>query len=126
MYNRMAPTILTEIKSLKDFAEILESNPGTVIIKFGAEWCGPCKKIEAQVHASMNLMPDNVQCYIIDVDDCFELYAYLKSKKMVNGIPAILAYYKDNKSYIPSDSVLGANAEQVDLFFKRWFDIARK
>ena len=120
----MAPTILTEINSLKDFAEILESNPGVVIIKFGAEWCGPCKKIEAQVHASMNLMPENVQCYIIDVDDCFELYAYLKSKKMVNGIPAILAYYKDNTSYIPSDSVLGANPEQVDLFFKRCFTIA--
>jgi thiol-disulfide isomerase/thioredoxin len=121
----MAPTILTEIKSLKDFGEILSSNPGIVIVKFGAEWCGPCKKIEAQVHACMNLMPDNVQCYIIDVDDCFELYAYLKSKKMVNGIPAILAYYKNNLSYIPSDSVLGANPEQVDLFFKRCFDLAQ-
>jgi thiol-disulfide isomerase/thioredoxin len=120
----MAPTILTEIKSLKDFSDILESNPGIVIIKFGAEWCGPCKKIEAQVLGSMNLMPDNVLCYIIDVDDCFEIYAYLKSKKMVNGIPAILAYYKNNLSYIPSDSVLGANVDQVDLFFKRCFAIA--
>jgi thiol-disulfide isomerase/thioredoxin len=120
----MPSTIFTEINSLKYFSEILESNPGMVIIKFGAEWCGPCKKIEAQVHASMNLMPDNVQCYIIDVDDCFELYAYLKSKKMVNGIPAILAYYKNNLSYVPSDSVIGANSEQVDLFFKRCFAIA--
>uniref|UniRef100_A0A6C0D5U0 Thioredoxin domain-containing protein n=1 Tax=viral metagenome TaxID=1070528 RepID=A0A6C0D5U0_9ZZZZ len=117
----MARTILTEINSVKDFSEILESNPGIVIIKFGAEWCGPCKKIEAQVHASMNLMPDNVQCYIIDVDECFEIYAYLKSKKMVNGIPAILAYYKNNNSYIPSDSVLGAHSDEVDLFFNRCF-----
>jgi thiol-disulfide isomerase/thioredoxin len=120
----MPREILTEINSVKDFSEILESNPGMVIIKFGAEWCGPCKKIEAQVLASMNLMPDNVQCYIIDVDDCFELYAYLKSKKMVNGIPAILAYYKNNLSYVPSDSVIGANVDQVDLFFTRCFTIA--
>jgi thiol-disulfide isomerase/thioredoxin len=120
----MARTILTEINSVKDFSEILESNPGIVIIKFGAEWCGPCKKIEAQVNASMNLMPDNVQCYIIDVDECFEIYAYLKSKKMVNGIPAILAYYKNNLSYIPSDSVLGANSDEVVLFFNRCFSTA--
>jgi thiol-disulfide isomerase/thioredoxin len=120
----MPREILTEINSLKDFSEILESNPGMVIIKFGAEWCGPCKKIEAQVLASMNVMPGNVQCYIIDVDDCFEIYAYLKSKKMVNGIPAILAYYKNNLSYVPSDSVIGANVDQVDLFFKRCFAIA--
>lgn len=120
----MTRAILTEISGTVHFSEILKTNPGVVIIKFGAEWCGPCKKIENQVIASMNLMPDNVQCYVIDVDDCFEIYAFLKSKKMVNGIPAILAYYNDNLHYVPSDSVVGANQEQVDLFFKRCFAIA--
>jgi hypothetical protein len=66
-----------------------------------------------------------VVCADIDVDECFDLYSFLKSKKMVNGIPAILAYYKNNLNYIPSDSVLGANAEQVDLFFRRCFAIAQ-
>jgi thiol-disulfide isomerase/thioredoxin len=114
----MAP-ILTEIKDTQDFLRILQENPGIVLIKFGAEWCGPCKKIEDQVHESMLAMPANVQCYIIDVDECFEIYAFLKSKKMVNGIPAILSYVKGNLHYVPNDSVVGANPEQVDLFFKR-------
>ena len=70
----------------------------------------------------MNQMPDNIQSYIIDVDECFEVYAFLKTKKMVNGIPAILAYYKGNLNYIPDDVVIGADPQQVDLFFKRCYD----
>lgn len=114
----MSP-ILTSIGDTPDFLRILQENPGIVLIKFGAGWCGPCKKIEDQVHEGMNSMPDNVQCYIIDVDECFEIYAFLKSKKMVNGIPAILSYVKGNLHYVPNDSVTGANAEQVRLFFER-------
>jgi thiol-disulfide isomerase/thioredoxin len=114
----MAP-IFTEIKDTQDFLRILQGNPGIVLMKFGAEWCGPCKKIEDAVHEHMLSMPDNVQCYIIDVDECFEIYAFLKSKKMVNGIPAILSYVKGNLHYAPNDSVVGANPEQVDLFFNR-------
>ena len=122
----MPRTILTEITGTVHFSEILKTNPGVVVVKFGAEWCGPCKKIENQVHELMNMMPDNVQCYVIDVDDCFEIYAFLKSKKMVNGIPAILAYYNDNFHYVPSDSVVGANPEQIQLFFQRCLSIAQK
>jgi hypothetical protein len=56
---------------------------------------------------------------MIDVDESLELYGLLKQKKMVNGIPAILAYYAGNKSYIPDDSVVGANMQQIQLFFQR-------
>jgi thiol-disulfide isomerase/thioredoxin len=112
-------TLLTEIRNTAHFQEILQANPGQVIIKFGAEWCGPCKKIESQVHEWMHRMPQNVLCIMLDVDECFELYAFLKTKKMVNGIPAILSYDRGNVNYIPSDSVIGADVEQVNLFFER-------
>ena len=38
---------------------------------------------------------------------------------MVNGVPAILAYYKENISAMPDDSVIGADIPQIDLFFNR-------
>ena len=43
---------------------------------------------------------------------------------MVNGIPSILAYYGNverdmNQWYIPSDSVIGGDENEVKLFFDR-------
>lgn len=115
----MSREILTEIPSKENFAQLLQTNPGLLIIKFGATWCGPCKKIEGLVDQWFNQMPATVQCAIVDVDDCFEIYAFLKTKKMVNGIPVILCYQKGNLNYIPNDSVVGADVNQINLFFQR-------
>jgi thiol-disulfide isomerase/thioredoxin len=111
--------ILDKIGSVKDFSDILQKNPGLIIIKFGAEWCGPCKMIENQVNNWFQRMPNTVQSYIIDVDECFEVYAFLKTKKMVNGIPVILCYDKGNLNYIPSDSIIGSDKQGIDAFFNR-------
>ena len=70
----------------------------------------------------MQNSPDNVQCCIIDIDEDFEVYAFLKNRKMVNGIPNVLCWYKNNINYIPDDIVTGANSNQIDLFFKRCAD----
>jgi len=114
--------IITKVEDRNHFLELLQSNPGAIIIKFGANWCGPCKIIENQVHTFMNMMPNNVQSIIVDVDDCVDLYSFLKSKKMVNGIPAILVYYKDNLNYIPDDRVIGADKNQITKLFTNVVD----
>jgi thioredoxin-like negative regulator of GroEL len=107
------------IESLQDFKNILENNPGQVIIKFGAEWCKPCKQIEGQVVSWFSKMPDTVQTVLVDVDESFEVYAYMKSRKMIRGIPAILMYLKGNTEYTYDDSVSGSNAAEIDMFFQR-------
>ena len=111
--------ILTEIKDRNHFAQLLQTNPGVLIIKFGAEWCGPCKLIEQRVHQWMDIMPDNVQCAAIDVDESIDLYAFLKSKKMVKSIPAILLYNKDTLTYVPDEMVVGANNSEIDALFRK-------
>jgi len=115
----MPREILTNIDNREAFAEIVKNNTGVFIVKFGAEWCKPCKQIEAYVKQSFEAMPDNVLCAILDIDERFDTYAFLKSKKMVNGIPALLCYYKGNSSYIPDDVVVGADANQLRMFFER-------
>ena len=111
--------VLTEINNLTQFSKYLQENPGLIIIKFGATWCGPCKLVDAQVHNWLDKMPETVQSFVIDIDECFELYAFLKTKKMVNGIPVILCYDKGNLNYIPSDSIIGADKVGIDAFFQR-------
>ena len=111
--------ILDKIDNVNQFREYLQTNPGLIIIKFGADWCGPCKRIETQVHDWFDHMPATVQCFMVDVDESFEIYAFLKTKKMVNGVPAILCYEKGNVSYIPCDSIIGADKAGIDAFFQR-------
>lgn len=112
-------TIICQFKSRHDFQRLLENNPGLIILKMGATWCGPCKKIKPVLDGFFASSPDNVVCCDIDVDECADLYSYFKSKKMVNGIPVILAYKKGNVSYIPDDSVTGSDPVQLDKFFRR-------
>jgi len=112
-------TIISIFESRNDFFKLLTNNPGLIIIKLGAEWCGPCKRIAPVLEGFFATSPDNVICADIDVDESFDFYAFLKSKKMVNGIPVILCYKKGNETYIPDDSITGADPAELDAFFRR-------
>ena len=114
-----AKQIITSFKSRQDFAELQKVNTGLIILKFGASWCGPCKTISPVLEGFFATSPPNVICADIDVDESFDLYAFMKSKKMVNGIPAILLYRKGNTTFIPDDSVTGSNPVDLDNFFRR-------
>ena len=115
----MSKKVVSEIPNRDAFFHLLKHNPGLIIIKLGAEWCGPCKQIKNVVHAFYASSPPEVVCADIDVDQSFDFYSFLKSKKMVNGIPVLLCYKKGNTTYIPDDSVTGSDATQLHLFFKR-------
>ena len=110
---------IENVESLAEFKKILENNPGMVIVKFGAEWCKPCKTVEPSVKKWFSSMPNTVQTVLIDVDESFELYAYMKTKRMIRGIPAILMYMKGNTDYTYDDSVSSSNLTEVDAFFQR-------
>lgn len=111
--------IIESFENRNEFLKLLQANPGLVIMKLGATWCNPCKVIAPVVHAFFASSPQNVICADIDVDESFDLYAVLKQKKMVNGIPVILLYKKGNVSFIPDDSVTGSSPAELDAFFKR-------
>ena len=115
--------IITEltIKQLQALQSALQGNQ-VLIIKFGAEWCGPCKRIAPAYQAFSQTCSANIICADIDVDDSIELYLSLKRAKMVSSIPVFLAFFggvKRDMWYIPDDSVIGADPLAVDKFFQR-------
>ena len=111
--------IVTVIENKAQFYNILQSNPGLIIIKFGATWCKPCKKIKEQVDQFFSETPSNIICCDVDVDDCDELYSFLRNKRMITGIPSLLCYKKGNIEYSPDDTVSGTNLNDLNSFFKR-------
>jgi thiol-disulfide isomerase/thioredoxin len=101
------------------FFELLKMNPGVFVFKFGAEWCAPCKAIKKYIDNVSLVLPNNNTIYIysVDVDECFDLYAYLKQKKMVSGIPSLLAYKKGNSYFVPDASISGTSESDLNHFF---------
>ena len=90
-----------------------------IVIKFTADWCGPCKKIKDTCTRFEQVKPKSIQYYEIDIDDSIELYMKLKKMKMINGIPALLAYTNSSKEhwYVPDKCHLGSEQAGVELFF---------
>jgi thioredoxin-like negative regulator of GroEL len=115
----MSKQVISEIADRNAFMTLLQHNPGVIVLKLGAEWCGPCKTIKSAVHGFFASSPPEVVCGDIDVDQSFDFYSFLKSKKMVNGIPALLCYKKGNGTYIPDDIITGSDPQQLHQFFMR-------
>ena len=92
-----------------------------IILKFTAQWCGPCKKIKDCCSKFEQLKPNSIQYYEIDIDDSLELYMKMKKMKMLNGIPALFAYTNSTKEhwYIPDMCHLGSEQAGVELFFNK-------
>lgn len=100
----------------------IQNQRHVIIIKFGAAWCKPCQAIKAHVDREFVGMPPNVICVDIDIDESLDLYVALKSKKMLRGVPAILAFNGDiarDKWYIPDDSFSGSDSGSLAAFFAR-------
>ena len=99
-----------------DYLKLLENNQKYILFKFGAEWCKPCQSIKTLVENKCKELPKIVQCYDIDVDESFDVYAFMKSKKMVKTIPSLLIYKKDNTSYPPDFSLFDSDLNKVSKF----------
>lgn len=115
--------IIHGIENLQDFKQLLETNPGILFIKFGADWCVPCKKIQPHLDKWFAMMPDHVQTVVVDIDESFEVYAFLKNKKMIGGIPTVLMYREGNLNFPFDESISSSDVKMVDQFFYKCLGI---
>ena len=114
---------LTRVKHVSadraTFLKNLAETPNHTVLKLTATWCGPCKAIAEYTRLASLQLPANVDLIECDVDESFDLYASLKQKKMVNGIPVFLFYKHGNATLISDQSVTGADIKALDAFFFR-------
>jgi len=115
------------IETRDDLKNFLKSTTiETTFIKFGASWCKPCHAIAPTIQSlneQVKKAKININYIDLDVDQCSDLYAFMRTKKMVRGIPVIMSYkksqYSDNTFYVPTDSITGASTTDVVNFYKR-------
>jgi len=85
------------------------------VIKFGAEWCSPCKSLEPLLEELNNEYGSKINIYDIDVDEEFELAGMFG----VQSIPSIL--------FIPMDEQpqMSMGALSKDTFVKAFNDVLK-
>jgi len=119
-------TIITAFRDRNEFLQFLSRNQAMIIIRFSATWCGPCRKIKPLVDYFFASSPVCVTCVDLDVDENSDVYSFLKSKKMIYGIPTLLCYTSINRSYIPDLSISGSSPDDLDKFFRACGNAASK
>ena len=63
---------VTEIRDSERFKKISSISDKLIVIDFGAEWCGPCKRIAPMYEQLSDIMKDIVFCKV-DIDEFEEL-----------------------------------------------------
>jgi thiol-disulfide isomerase/thioredoxin len=109
--------IFEDMVSRKEFLKLIRDSDKPMIFKFGASWCAPCRNIQSEVLNGFNDLQQTTNCFDIDIDESIDLYAFLKSKKMVQGVPTLLGYKSKCGTYAPDYTVSGGDPEEVKLFF---------
>ena len=100
----------------------IRENQGVLLFKFTAQWCGPCKRIAPLVEERVIAIAEtykNFKYVEIDVDEAFDVYAYLRSKKLVTAIPTMLVYVKGNQSIFQDEGHIGSDEQGTVDFFNR-------
>lgn len=116
------------LENRQDLIEFLKTTKYEyIMLKFFADWCGPCNKISPFVNnlADEKIKTNSNFIFIeVNVDECFDLYAFLKKQKMIKGIPSIFLYKKEilnnielEHYYIPQVSISGTNETEIKKIF---------
>ncbi len=109
------------ILTREEFSQLFdENNKGDklYIFKFSAEWCKSCKKISPYIESKLQTINHNIILYDIDIEDAFDLYAYLKKMKVITGIPALYLYKNNSNMLSPEYSISGTDKSEIDKLFE--------
>lgn len=88
-----------------NFDKLISENSGIVLVKFGAEWCGPCQMLAPVLEEIASEYPEYT-ILTVDVDDEDELARRFE----VESIPMLLIY-KDGE--LVSSTVGYRNKTQI-------------
>jgi thioredoxin 1 len=90
-----------------NFEEYILKSSAPALLEFGAEWCGPCKRLEPDLEKLASGWGERVRIGKVDVDQSPELVASLR----VMSVPTLILFMDGKEvqrstGYLPPDRLL--------------------
>lgn len=105
-----------ELLTFKDFKHFLDKNRNKyIIIKFTAEWCGPCKKIHSLFKKLHTEYHEIVSIAVINIDN--EEFSDLIESWKINSLPTFFLLEKNTHHVL--DYFSGASDEKLIKLFQK-------
>lgn len=119
----MEPTDPTSSLSVADF---MQSSERARILKFGASWCAPCRRVKPLVEKYVDQLPSDIYFMDVDVDADGDAYTSLKSKRIIGGLPSIVLYGPTNTNIMSPDFVVtGTSPDDIHKLFVTAVELSR-
>ena len=97
------PKKMMSLQSHEEFETLLSGKYPIAMVKFGATWCGPCKRIDKDMLLGLS---DKIVWYDCDLDENEETPAYCGVSTIpsflaiVNGVPQPLFQSSDTRQVV--------------------------
>ena len=103
--------IVDSPETRNEFKSLIASNRNkTIIVKFYADWCGPCKKITNLVNELFKGISGEKMMILVNVDEQRDVSNYSRVKQL----PTILSY----KDGISDKVIVSSDEKELRSFFK--------
>lgn len=97
---------ITDVTNVSQLEELFIQHE-YVVVKFSAEWCGPCKRIHPLYERLSNTEKYNSVCFLhIDVDEVRDIC----DKYNVEGMPTFILFHKGEEV----ERFAGANESKLN------------
>jgi hypothetical protein len=99
----------------QDFYKELDQNNSILVVFVTGPNCIPCQRAKPLVEEKMKTV--SYKMIHLDRERDADIYAALRSKKQVKGVPTLLAYQAGNYTLNADISASGANPSAIEEFF---------
>jgi len=101
-----SPNTRSEFKAL-----IQENKNKTIVVKFYANWCMPCKKINSLVYELFEKINNSKLMILVNIDEQSDISSFLK----ITQIPTIMTYKNGERD----NAIVSSDEEELTTFFSK-------
>lgn len=104
--------IVSSPESRNEYKELIKQNAkATIVVKFYANWCVPCKNISSLVETRFQQIKNKKLMILVNVDEEKDVASFMK----VRSLPTLISYKNGERDNV----CMSGNPDDIHKFFDK-------